>query len=107
MNQSTEIPFIETMNYVLVSLNMLKISQQRETTLTIISITTQSSDSALMIAAGEGKTKVASLLLEAGADHDLQNVLVRRYLTRVKLYFSHVCHHAEWRLSTNGGCQVA
>ena len=38
-----------------------------------MSVITQNKDTALMIAAREGRTEVASLLLEAGANTDLQN----------------------------------
>ena len=38
-----------------------------------MSVITQNGDSALMVAAGEGKTEVVSLLLKAGANTDLQN----------------------------------
>ena len=38
-----------------------------------MSVTTQNGDSALMMAVREGRTKVVSLLLEAGANIDLQN----------------------------------
>ena len=38
-----------------------------------MSVITQYGDSALMIAAREGRTEVVSLLLEAGADIHLQN----------------------------------
>ena len=38
-----------------------------------MSVITQDGDSALMMAARKGRTKVVSLLLEAGANTDLQN----------------------------------
>ena len=38
-----------------------------------MSVITQDGNSALMMAAGEGGTKVVPLLLEAGANTDLQN----------------------------------
>ena len=38
-----------------------------------MSVITQDGDTALMKAAQEGRTKVVSLLLEAGANIDLQN----------------------------------
>ena len=38
-----------------------------------ISVITQNEDTALMMAAREGRTEVVSLLLEAGANTDLQN----------------------------------
>ena len=38
-----------------------------------MSVITQDGDSALMMAAQEGKTEVVSLLLEAGANTDLQD----------------------------------
>ena len=38
-----------------------------------MSVITQDGYSALMMAAREGRTEVASLLLEAGANTDLQN----------------------------------
>ena len=38
-----------------------------------MSVITQDGESALMMAVSEGKTKVVSLLLEAGANTDLQN----------------------------------
>ena len=38
-----------------------------------MSVITQDGDSALIIAVREGRTEVVSLLLEAGANTDLQN----------------------------------
>ena len=38
-----------------------------------VSVITQDGDSALMLAARQGKTEVVSLLLKAGANTDLQN----------------------------------
>ena len=38
-----------------------------------MSVITQDGNSALMMAAGEGKTEIVSLLLKAGANTDLQN----------------------------------
>ena len=38
-----------------------------------MSVITQYGDSALMMAASEGRTEVVPLLLEAGANTDLQN----------------------------------
>ena len=42
-----------------------------------MSIITQDGDTALMIAAQEGKTEVVSLLLKAGANIDLQDEVCR------------------------------
>ena len=41
-----------------------------------MSVITQNGNSALMIAIREGRTKVVSLLLEAGANTDLQNKVI-------------------------------
>ena len=67
-----------------------------------------------MMAAREGRTEVVSLLLEAGANTDLQNmvncvpggVVLELYMYQVIVVsLTHFCHHTVWRLCTDDGCQ--
>ena len=54
-----------------------------------MSVITQNGDSALMMAAEEGRTEVVSLLLEAGADIHLQDKVYRlcQYIQVNKKFF--------------------
>ena len=74
---------------------------------------TQWEYSALMIAAMEGRTDVISLLLEAGANIDLQDEVTVIIMLWMKIVHTnivsriHICclsHHTEWRICTNVGC---
>ena len=54
-----------------------------------MSVITQDGDSALMIAAREGRTEVVSLLLKAGANIQLQNeVMLIAFSSQVSMTFS-------------------
>ena len=80
-----------------------------------MSIITQYGDSALMIAAREGKTEVVSRLLEAGANIDVQNMVSngKRMGSRAlcdacdQKYLDHLCTffcHTEERICTDDSC---
>ena len=88
-----------------------------------MSVITQRGDSALMMAASEGETKVVVELVKAGANVEMQNrVCQKTYIytctcvCKLCVYnynlpyqyivdVSCVCHHTGWRLCTDGGCQ--
>ena len=56
-----------------------------------VSVVTQDGDSALMIAAREGKSKVISLLLKAGANIDLQNEVKCSECVNEEVWFKRKC----------------